>query len=75
MICKFKFEKSERCFSQETFNTAIEKIMSSDLLRDAFKIWCETGNGVEKYPVDPLDPNSGHQEYLKKLKIAGIKPY
>ena len=64
----FNFKKSNRKFSQEIFNKSINKLTSSQLLRDAFKKWCETSEGVEKYPVDPLDPNGGHKEYLKRLK-------
>jgi len=43
-------------FSQEDFNSAMRKLMSSPLLRSAFKNWCETGEGVEKFPLDPINP-------------------
>ena len=49
---------SGRKFKQEDFNQALEKIMSSELLRAAFKKWCETGEGVEKFPLDPTDPKN-----------------
>ena len=42
--------------SQEVFDRAMEIITSSSLLRECFKHWCETGQGVEKYPLNPLNP-------------------
>ena len=43
---------------QKVFDNAIEMLMGSELLRDAFMKWCATGRGVEKYPVDPFDPKN-----------------
>ena len=44
--------------SQETFDAAISKINSSPLLRDAFKRWVQTGEGVQKFPLDPTKPSN-----------------
>ncbi len=49
---------SGRKTSQEDFNRGLEKLMSSELLRHAFKQWCETGEGVEKFPLDPTNPKN-----------------
>ena len=54
-----KFENKK--ISQEVFNRAIEMITSSELLRECFKHWCESGGGVERYPLDPTDPNAWHK--------------
>ncbi len=43
-------------FTQKDFDSAISKLSSSALLMDAFKKWCETGEGVEKFPLDPTSP-------------------
>lgn len=58
--------------SQDEFNLAIEKITSSPLLRECFKHWCLTGKGVERYPVDPLDPRKWDKNYIAKPKAFGI---
>ena len=47
-----------RVHSQEMFDSAIKKITSSELLREAFKRWCDVGEGVERFPLDPLDPTN-----------------
>ena len=44
---------SGRNFSLEDFEKAMQKIMSSPLLRKAYKRWLETGEGVEQFPLDP----------------------
>jgi len=45
-----------RVHSQEVFDNAIKRITSSELLRNAFKRWCDVGEGMERFPLDPLDP-------------------
>ncbi|MCI0529675.1 MAG: sulfotransferase, partial [Nitrospira sp.] len=45
-----------RVHSQEVFDKAIEKITSSNLLSEAFKRWCDVGEGMERFPLDPLNP-------------------
>ena len=52
-------------FTQEVFDKAMEKIVSSPLLREAFKKWCDTGEGSERFPLDPLNPNNWEAEDLK----------
>lgn len=44
--------------TQEEFDRAMEMITSSKLLREAFKHWCETEKGVERYPLDPTNPKT-----------------
>ena len=51
--------------SQETFDRAIEMVLSSSLLKKSFKRWCETGKGVEKYPLNPKDPTTWDKSGVK----------
>jgi len=44
--------------TQGEFDRAMDMINSSTLLREAFKHWCETGKGMERYPLDPTDPKT-----------------
>ena len=44
--------------SQDIFDLAIQKLNSSSLLRSCFKNWCETGKGVQMYPLNPKDPSN-----------------
>lgn len=59
--------------SQETFDRAIGKITSSKLLRECFKGWCETGEGVEKYPLDPLDPKTWDKNYFANPHMFALE--
>lgn len=45
-----------RPFGLDSFNSAINKLMSSELLMTAFKRWFESGEGMEVFPLDPLNP-------------------
>jgi hypothetical protein len=56
---------SGTAFNQSSFNLAISKITSSDLLREAFKRWCLTGEGSEKFPLDPTDPKNWDPDWVK----------
>jgi len=50
--------------SREVFDLALEKLMSSELLRDAFRTWSITGSGVQKYPLDPLKSDNWDRNYI-----------
>ena len=45
-----------RVHPQSVFDGAIQKVTSSPLLCEAFKRWCDLGEGVERFPLDPLAP-------------------
>lgn len=45
-----------RDFSRETFEAATKKLMETPLLVDAYKRWFESGEGMEIFPLDPLNP-------------------
>lgn len=59
--------------SQEVFDRVIEKVTGSELLRNCFKHWCETGKGVERYPLDPLDPKTWDRRYITNPEALGLK--
>lgn len=56
---------SGKVHSQEVFNKAVEKITSSDLLKEAFKRWCDLREGMERFPTDPLDPINWDPDLVK----------
>jgi len=57
---------SGRTFNQEDFDLAIRKITSSELLRGTFKRWCETGEGSERFPLDPTNPANWDPDWVNK---------
>lgn len=56
---------SGESFGQADFDGALAKITSSALLRAAFKRWCETGEGSEQFPLDPVNPANWDPEWVK----------
>ena len=54
-----------RLHRQEDFDKAISKLTSSELLREAFKRWCDVGEGVERFPLDPLKPSNWDTTAIK----------
>lgn len=54
----FGMKPEGRKISQEQFDRVMEMVTSSPLLRESFKHWCETGRGVQRYPLDPTDPKT-----------------
>ena len=57
---------SQEKFSQEQFDLAINKLTSSPLLREAFRGWCLSQEGCEKFPLDPVNPKNWQQEDILK---------
>ena len=44
--------------AQEVIDRAVARITSSPLLDEAFTHWRKTGEGVERYPLDPANPQT-----------------
>jgi len=44
--------------SLDVFHKAMDKLMSSDLLKEAFKRWCDLGEGSQKFPMNPLESSN-----------------
>ena len=57
-ISMIDLQLSGRKFTQDDFESAMNKVMSSRLLREAYKRWCDTGEGVEQFPLDPTNPSN-----------------
>ena len=49
--------------SLDIFNQAVNKITSSQVLQECFLHWCQTGEGVERYPLDPREPANWDWSY------------
>ncbi len=56
---------SGRAFSQGDFDRALSKLTSTPLLREAFKRWCETGEGSERFPLDPTNPKNWDPNWVR----------
>jgi hypothetical protein len=56
---------SGRTFSQSDFDLALAKVTSTPLLREAFKRWCETGEGSERFPLDPTNPKNWDPNWVR----------
>lgn len=56
---------SGRTPTQAEFDSALGKLNSSALLRQAFKRWCETGEGSEQFPLDPTNPANWDPNWVK----------
>jgi hypothetical protein len=63
-IARLALPFDSRIHSPEVFERGIQKLLSSPLLRDAFKRWCELSEGIEKFPLDPLDPKTWDPAYV-----------
>ena len=50
--------------SPEVINRAMKLINSSELLKNAFQRWKETGRGMEMYPLDPTDSRTWDKESM-----------
>ena len=71
-LINFGFDIEGKSIDQHTFNQAIEKITSSTLLQECFKNWCDTGSGVERYPMDPTDPKTWDLNAVKNPNIFNL---
>lgn len=68
-ISMIDLQLSGREFSHGDFECAMKKVMSSKLLREAFKRWCDTGEGVEKFPLDPTKPSNWEPGGIKNPDV------
>jgi len=65
----FKLPREGAPVNTDVFQKAINKIKSSDLLIDCFRIWAETGSGVTRFPIDPLIPKNWNKNYVNNPYI------
>jgi hypothetical protein len=52
-------------FTEKDLAKGMEKLTGSPLLRDAFLRWCLTGEGSEKFPLDPTNPANWDPKWVK----------
>ena len=64
-IARLGLSLDGRVHEQSVFDEAIKKVTSSSLLREAFKRWCDSGEGMERFPLDPLNPSNWEPHDLK----------
>lgn len=64
-----------RVFSEEDLSKGMAKLMSSRLLRDAFLRWCQTGEGSEKFPLDPTNPANWDPNWVKNPEAFPAKSH
>ena len=72
-IAQLGLDLDGRVHSQDVFDKAIEKVTSSELLREAFKRWCDVGEGMERFPLDPLNPANWESEDLEHPEAFAIE--
>jgi len=63
--------------TDEIFEVAIEKLMSSTLLKKSFLNYLYYKKGSEKYPLNPFDPNNWDKRFIddfEKLKQFNVEP-
>ena len=56
----------------ELFESAVNRLMSSPLLRKSFLDYVYHNKGSEKYPLDPCDPNNWDKRYIDNLDLFDL---
>jgi len=64
-IAQLGLEFAGRRHAQDVFDRAMQKITASPLMREAFKRWCDLGEGMERFPLNPLDPSTWDRGQVK----------
>lgn len=64
-ITKMGLELSNTKFDQDTFEEGIRRLMSSPLLKEAFHKLISSGEGSEKFPLNPVDPSNWDPKGVK----------
>ncbi len=58
--------------TDELLESALEKLMSSPLLRDSFLDYVYYKKGSEKYPLDPCNPNNWDKRHIDNISLLGL---
>ena len=66
-------ELSGKAVSKETFDEGLNRIQSSDLLKDAFQNLICFKEGAEKFPLDPLNPNNWDPNGVKNKSAFSVQ--
>ena len=59
--------------SNAIFEKAIERLMSSNLLKESFLKYIYKNQGSEKYPLDPYNPNNWDKKNIDNFDLLGLK--
>jgi hypothetical protein len=51
---------------------AIDRLMSSELLKEAFLNYSHKRKGSEKYPIDPCNPSNWDKRYIRDVSLLEI---
>ena len=74
LMKKFNIDLEFTDFRKNVFEAAIDKLMSSDLLRQCFFDFICHKHGSEKYPLDPFNPNNWDKRHIDHLeRITNIE--
>ena len=58
--------------SSKILEIAIDRLMSSELLKEAFLNYSHKRKGSEKYPIDPCNPSNWDKRYIEDISLLGI---
>jgi len=59
--------------SSKILEIAIDRLMSSELLKEAFLNYSHKRKGSEKYPLDPCNPNNWDKKNTDNIDLLGLK--
>jgi len=72
-MADFEMEPEGGPVGNQTLNSAMEKLVSSDLLLDCLNTWIRTGSGVTRFPLDPLKPENWNKRYMENPDVFKTK--
>jgi hypothetical protein len=58
--------------TDELFESALKKLMSSPLLKSSFLDYVYYKKGSEKYPLDPCNPNNWDKRHIDNIDLLGL---
>jgi hypothetical protein len=59
--------------SKEIFKLAIDRLISSPLLSQAFFDYIYKSQGTEKYPIDPCNPHNWDKRYIDNIALLDLQ--
>jgi len=69
----FNIEREFQNPSVEILKAAVERLMSSPLLREAFLNYIYSNEGSEKYPLDPTNPTNWDKRFIDNKGLLGLE--
>ena len=59
--------------TKEVSKLAMNRLMSSKLLREAFFDYIYKNQGTERYPIDPCNPNNWDKRYIDNIDLLDLQ--